>query len=157
MHVIVLRGYECILTCFCNEQSTDKLVRYPLLKWERYRSGHNGADSKSDGQGNLARGFESHPLRQYIEHLCGLQSCFPASFLPLFLPADIAWRKKTAGLSLVAAGHGGTVVVLIYAFAVSHDEISVVLAYGPDHRQKRVGLRPWPQTEKCQFSTLATD
>ena len=31
---------------------------------ERYRSGHNGADSKSDGQGNLARGFESHPLRQ---------------------------------------------------------------------------------------------
>src|SRR5690606_17781817 len=31
---------------------------------ERYRSGHNGADSKSDGQGDLARGFESHPLRQ---------------------------------------------------------------------------------------------
>ena len=31
---------------------------------ERYRSGHNGADSKSDGQGNLARGFESPPLRQ---------------------------------------------------------------------------------------------
>ena len=33
---------------------------------EGYRSGHNGADSKSDGQGNLARGFESHPLRQII-------------------------------------------------------------------------------------------
>ena len=33
MHVIVLRGYECILTCFCNEQSTDKLVRYPSSKW----------------------------------------------------------------------------------------------------------------------------
>ena len=31
---------------------------------EGYRSGHNGADSKSDGQGNLTRGFESHPLRQ---------------------------------------------------------------------------------------------
>ncbi len=30
---------------------------------ERYRSGHNGADSKSDGQGNLAQGFESLPLR----------------------------------------------------------------------------------------------
>jgi hypothetical protein len=34
---------------------------------ERYRSGHNGADSKSDGQGNLARGFESHPLRQILD------------------------------------------------------------------------------------------
>ena len=33
MHVIVLRGYECILTCFCSEQSTDKLVRYPSSKW----------------------------------------------------------------------------------------------------------------------------
>jgi hypothetical protein len=30
---------------------------------EGYRSGHNGADSKSDGQGNLTREFESHPLR----------------------------------------------------------------------------------------------
>src|SRR6266446_10402256 len=31
---------------------------------ERYRSGHNGADSKSDGRVIPARGFESHPLRQ---------------------------------------------------------------------------------------------
>ena len=30
---------------------------------ERYRSGHNGADSKSDGRVKPARGFESHPLR----------------------------------------------------------------------------------------------
>src|ERR1700720_4678322 len=30
---------------------------------ERYRSGHNGADSKSDGRVIPARGFESHPLR----------------------------------------------------------------------------------------------
>ena len=30
---------------------------------ERYRSGHNGADSKSDGRHKSARGFESHPLR----------------------------------------------------------------------------------------------
>ncbi len=37
---------------------------FALVNMERYRSGHNGADSKSDGQGNLARGFESHPLRQ---------------------------------------------------------------------------------------------
>ncbi len=33
MHDIVLRGYECILTYFCNEQSTDKLVRYLSSKW----------------------------------------------------------------------------------------------------------------------------
>src|ERR1700723_3806150 len=31
---------------------------------ERYRSGHNGADSKSDGRVIPAREFESHPLRQ---------------------------------------------------------------------------------------------
>ena len=31
---------------------------------ERYRSGHNGADSKSDGGIIAPRGFESHPLRQ---------------------------------------------------------------------------------------------
>ena len=31
---------------------------------ERYRSGHNGADSKSDGGLAAPRGFESHPLRQ---------------------------------------------------------------------------------------------
>jgi hypothetical protein len=30
---------------------------------ERYRSGHNGTDSKSDGGRELPRGFESHPLR----------------------------------------------------------------------------------------------
>ena len=35
---------------------------------ERYRSGHNGADSKSDGRGNPARGFESRPLRQLPQH-----------------------------------------------------------------------------------------
>src|SRR5262249_31391246 len=33
---------------------------------ERYRSGHNGADSKSDGRVIPARGFESHPLRQIV-------------------------------------------------------------------------------------------
>ena len=30
---------------------------------ERYRSGHNGADSKSAVPGDRYRGFESHPLR----------------------------------------------------------------------------------------------
>src|SRR5712671_6132724 len=33
---------------------------------ERYRSGHNGADSKSDGRVIPARGFESHPLRHSV-------------------------------------------------------------------------------------------
>src|SRR5450631_3747982 len=33
---------------------------------ERYRSGHNGADSKSDGRVIPARGFESHPLRHFF-------------------------------------------------------------------------------------------
>ena len=32
---------------------------------EGYRSGHNGADSKSDGGRKLSRGFESHLLRQF--------------------------------------------------------------------------------------------
>ena len=30
---------------------------------QTYRSGHNGADSKSVGRGNLARGFKSRRLR----------------------------------------------------------------------------------------------
>ena len=33
---------------------------------ERYRSGHNGAGSKSAVLGNRDRGFESHPLRHYF-------------------------------------------------------------------------------------------
>ncbi len=37
-----------------------------IVRMEGYRRGHNGADSKSDGQGNLTRGFESHPLRHHI-------------------------------------------------------------------------------------------
>src|SRR5512146_363130 len=36
---------------------------------ERYRSGHNGADSKSDGRVKPARGFESHPLRHQFPRL----------------------------------------------------------------------------------------
>ena len=35
---------------------------------ERYRSGHNGADSKSDGRVIPARGFESHPLRHQLSY-----------------------------------------------------------------------------------------
>src|ERR1700692_2441277 len=53
---------------------------------ERYRSGHNGADSKSDGRVIPARGFESHPLRHLIfEGFLRLESLrsFPtASLLP---------------------------------------------------------------------------
>ena len=43
---------------------------------ERYRSGYNGADSKSVGQGNLAHGFESHPLHQYINIINKLYTLF---------------------------------------------------------------------------------
>ena len=32
---------------------------------ERYRSGHNGADSKSAVRLTADRGFESHPLRHF--------------------------------------------------------------------------------------------
>ncbi len=39
-------------------------VRCKSILPERYRSGHNGADSKSDGGLAAPRGFESHPLRQ---------------------------------------------------------------------------------------------
>ena len=41
---------------------------------ERYRSGHNGADSKSDGGLIAPQGFESLPLRQ-ISRLRAL-ACF---------------------------------------------------------------------------------
>ena len=47
-----------------------RLLRTPNLKLktliygERYRSGHNGADSKSAVRLTADRGFESHPLRQ---------------------------------------------------------------------------------------------
>ena len=37
----------------------------PRSRAERYRSGHNGADSKSDGRVIPAREFESHPLRHF--------------------------------------------------------------------------------------------
>ena len=40
---------------------------------ERYRSGHNGADSKSDGGLTAPRGFESHPLRQFKHLSCLLR------------------------------------------------------------------------------------
>src|ERR1700735_2641600 len=50
---------------------------------ERYRSGHNGADSKSDGRVIPARGFESHPLRQIKKGL---------SFTPFCI-----WRCGMAG------------------------------------------------------------
>src|ERR1700735_4412240 len=52
---------------------------------ERYRSGHNGADSKSDGRVIPARGFESHPLRHLIfEAFLRLESLrsFPTAKLP---------------------------------------------------------------------------
>src|SRR5579863_8461673 len=53
---------------------------------ERYRSGHNGAESKSDGRVIPARGFESHPLRHFFcESILRLESLglFPtASLLP---------------------------------------------------------------------------
>src|SRR6516164_4143968 len=46
---------------------------------ERYRSGHNGADSKSDGRVKPARGFESHPLR----HSCASRvRCLARAALP---------------------------------------------------------------------------
>jgi hypothetical protein len=34
-----------------------------LFELEGYRSGHNGADSKSDGRVIPTRGFDSHPFR----------------------------------------------------------------------------------------------
>ena len=39
-----------------------------LSELEGYRSGHNGADSKSDGRVIPARGSESHPFRQFIRY-----------------------------------------------------------------------------------------
>jgi hypothetical protein len=55
---------------------------YNALLLERYRSGHNGADSKSDGRRNAARGFESLPLRHIAE-----------SRTQSHLISEPAWRK----------------------------------------------------------------
>ena len=44
-------------------------------KPERYRSGHNGADSKSDGGRKSPQGFESLPLR-HINEKADLTSAF---------------------------------------------------------------------------------
>ena len=54
------------LFCYVSLRTKPELAGkiFTLVNMEGYRSGHNGADSKSDGQGNLTRGFESHPLRQ---------------------------------------------------------------------------------------------
>ena len=55
------------------------------MSTERYRSGHNGADSKSAVRLTADRGFESHPLRQtaleIIEEIAGhlLKRLYPDS------------------------------------------------------------------------------
>ena len=59
---------------------------------ERYRSGHNGADSKSDGRVKPARGFESHPLRHH---------------LPRHAPAASLRRASTAVHRACLPGHSG--------------------------------------------------
>lgn len=56
-----------------------KLVIIVRSAQERYRSGHNGADSKSDGRCIPARGFESHPLRHYVQETLGY---FPGTSRP---------------------------------------------------------------------------
>ncbi len=43
-----------------------------ISSMERYRSGHNGADSKSDGRVIPAREFESHPLRHLSQEVLTL-------------------------------------------------------------------------------------
>jgi hypothetical protein len=51
----------------CRSRFTAYLTQLEYqLPPERYRSGHNGADSKSDGRVKPARGFESHPLRHLV-------------------------------------------------------------------------------------------
>ena len=63
---------------------------------ERYRSGHNGADSKSDGQGNLARGFESHPLRPENSDT---RTCRVSIIsIPKVISDDIGWSLITGKL-----------------------------------------------------------
>ena len=62
-----------------------KLVMHHVLIWfnaERYRSGHNGADSKSDGWGNLTRGFESRPLRRFLAPIYNVAKIL---FFPYFM------------------------------------------------------------------------
>ena len=58
-------------------------INYRLL--ETYRSGHNGADSKSVSRGNPARGFESRRLRYfYVQIIILLPSdiCLPHLSIP---------------------------------------------------------------------------
>src|SRR5450631_112469 len=90
---------------------------------ERYRSGHNGADSKSDGRVIPARGFESHPLRHFFSKSFPVLNAAPdfptASLLPnsgdfggritinraRFVPAFTAEiRARASGISARAMG-----------------------------------------------------
>src|ERR1700685_866824 len=53
---------KCVSSTHRTQVTAQSIISY----MERYRSGHNGADSKSDGRVIPARGFESHPLRHFF-------------------------------------------------------------------------------------------
>ena len=84
---------------------------------ERYRSGYNGADSKSDGQGNLAHGFESHPrLEADVFPVIGRK---PVTELtaPMLI---MVIRKIEACGALDIAKHVLTICGQVFRYAVVH-------------------------------------
>src|SRR5262245_38710648 len=72
---------------------------------ERYRSGHNGADSKSDGRVKPARGFESHPLRHLNRRRTPASRGAPAGELPGCLrePRSVYGLRRPATANLASA------------------------------------------------------
>ena len=77
---------------------------------ERYRSGHNGADSKSDGRVIPARGFESHPLRHFISaRFNGLLR--PPLPTAKFQPEQVASPRPTAEARWLSPGFSAVEVV----------------------------------------------
>ena len=59
---------HCVIGCLLGQKCGK------VESTEGYRSGHNGADSKSDGRCKPARGFESHLLRQLQSTITGYKA-----------------------------------------------------------------------------------
>jgi hypothetical protein len=95
---------------------------------EGYRSGHNGADSKSVGQGNLARGFESHLLRQ--------QTGIHAGYKMASIDAPINWSKENIRLlDLIGYGDDCGFKIGNHTFVDNHRYCVMVNKIGPFFKQ----------------------
>src|ERR1700685_893356 len=73
---------KCVSSTHRTQVTAQSIISY----MERYRSGHNGADSKSDGRVIPARGFESHPLRHFFSKSLPVLNLVPDFPIAKLLP-----------------------------------------------------------------------